>query len=338
MDKKLNERTRKGTLHSVRWHTVLMAESQQRIDNFLLRILKGVPRPNIYRILRRGEVRVNSGRVRQTYRLQTGDRVRIPLLWIESGTMAAPPPPEFGLNLLQRVLYEDDALLIIDKPAGIAVHGGSNIAYGIIERLRSVSPQWEQIELAHRLDRETSGCLMLAKRRSALRQLHQHLREQRIEKHYQVLVKGHWKQRQPVLIQQPLLKKENRNGERYVRVAKDGKPSATQITAIAVGATASLLDAQPLTGKTHQIRVHLANSGYPIAGDKKYGDSEFNRYLRARGLSRLFLHACQLKLLHPLTSESLLVSAPLPVSLVKVAKKLGIPHTESVPYGKSSEV
>ncbi len=318
------------TVRRAHWHTVLANESQQRIDNFLLRTLKGVPRPHIYRILRRGEVRVNSARVRQTYCLQSGDRVRIPPLWIE-GTSTAAPPPAFGLDLLQRVLYEDDALIVINKPAGIAVHGGSGIKHGVIERLRAVSREWAQMELVHRLDRDTSGCLILAKRRSVLRQLHQYLRLQRIEKHYQALVKGSWEPQTSICIQQPLLKQTNRNGERSVRIAKDGKPAATRVSMIATSASVSLLDAQPLSGKTHQIRVHLASHGYPIAGDQKYGDSEFNRCLQGLGLNRLFLHACQLKLRHPVTAERLLISAPLPPSLVKVAKKLAVWRAELDP-------
>ena len=299
------------------------AESQQRIDNFLLRVLKKIPPSHIYRILRRGEVRVNSGRVRQTYRLQAGDRIRIPPLWTDPPL--APPPPQLGVVLLQRALYEDDALLIIDKPTGIAVHGGSGIAHGIIERLRSTRREWSQLELAHRLDRETSGCLMLAKRRHALRKLHQSLREHQVKKHYLVLVRDAWSGGARWICQ-PLLKRLRRSGERIVRVSSLGKPTATRVTVVNTVPTASLLNAQPLTGKTHQIRVHLASSGHPIAGDQKYGDDNFNRDLQAIGLRRLFLHAHRLELPHPITGKPLIVEAPLPPVLMKVLRQIGIEY------------
>ncbi|MGH8671515.1 MAG: RluA family pseudouridine synthase [Burkholderiales bacterium] len=281
----------------------------QRIDNFLIKTLKGVPKSCIYRILRCADVRVNKRRVKASYRLQAGDNVRIPPLRISSAP-AAPPPP----RLAAARLYHDEALLAIDKPAGVAVHGGSGVSHGVIEQLRAAQTGERFLELVHRLDRDTSGVLLLAKKRAALTGLHCELREGRVEKRYLVLVKGEWDARIGS-IALPLHKYINEQGERRVAVNDNGKPSQTLLKLKRVWPGFSLLEAQLKTGRTHQIRVHLTHLGFPIAGDPKYGDFEFNRQLRKRGLKRMFLHARLLRFKHPISGESVRIEAPLPDEL-----------------------
>jgi 23S rRNA pseudouridine955/2504/2580 synthase len=294
-------------------HTAAIDESAagQRLDNFLLRALKGVPRSHVYRLLRGGEVRVNSRRVDATYRLQPGDRVRIPPVRVaKPATGRAAGPREHGLP----IVFEDDALLVVNKPAGVAVHGGSGISFGVIERLRAARPQARVLELVHRLDRETSGLLIVAKKRSALTALHAALREGRVGKRYLVLVKGAWTRaaRDVVL---PLRKYLTPAGERRVNVEEGGQESRTRFERAGAYDGFTLLRATLDTGRTHQIRVQLAHLGFPVAGDDKYGDFELNRALAKRGLKRMFLHAAELELAHPATGERLALSAPLPEDL-----------------------
>lgn len=282
---------------------------QQRIDNFLMRNCKGVPRSHIYRILRTGEVRVNSRRVDATYRVQIGDRVRVPPIRTAERAVSAPAPA-----LTLPILYEDAQFLAVDKPSGIAVHGGSGISFGVIERLRASRPELSFLELVHRLDRETSGVLLLAKKRSALTALHALLREGRTRKFYLALVTGKWRDAKRT-VDLPLHKYINGAGERRVSVESEGKQSITIFRLDRIIGTYSLLSAELRTGRTHQIRVHLAHLGFPIAGDDKYGDFEWNRDLAKRGLKRMFLHAASLSFEHPVLGTTLTIESPLPEAL-----------------------
>jgi len=260
----------------------------QRIDNFLRNELPGVPKGRVYRLLRRGEVRVNGGRVRAEYKLQEGDEVRVPPARVSTG---APPPPEkLAADMLDRVIYEDKRLLVINKPAGAAVHGGSGISHGVIELLRHARPDLNDLGLVHRIDRETSGCLVMAKRRSALRELHERFREGKVEKNYLALVVGDWQYGEQ-LIDVPLLVQNRRGGERHVIVSEKGKEAQTRVSLSRTYGIYSLLQCAPATGRTHQIRVHLQHAGHPIAGDDRYGDEAANKAAKQLGLKRLFLHA-----------------------------------------------
>lgn len=260
----------------------------QRIDNFLRNELPGVPKGRVYRLLRRGEVRVNGGRVRAEYKLQEGDEVRVPPARVSTGT---PPPPErLAAEMLDRVIYEDKRLLVIDKPTGAAVHGGSGISHGVIELLRHARPDLNDLALVHRIDRETSGCLVMAKRRSALRELHERFREGKVEKNYLALVVGDWQYGEQ-LIDVPLLVQNRKGGERHVIVSDKGKEARTRVSLSRTYGIFSLLQCAPATGRTHQIRVHLHHAGHPIAGDDRYGDEEANKAAKQLGLKRLFLHA-----------------------------------------------
>src|SRR5512140_465336 len=273
--------------------------SGQRVDNFLLRECKGVPKSHIYRILRSGEVRVNSGRVDATYRLQEGDRVRIPPLRLGTKT-AAPKPPKIELPLL----YEDEGLIAANKPAGLAVHGGSGISHGVIEQLRAARPQARFLELVHRLDRDTSGVLLLAKKRSALTALHSELRAGRVKKYYLTLVKGKWRSRRQN-VRLSLHKYLLASGERRVAVNAAGQEAHTVFELVQAWREFSLLRAELKTGRTHQIRVHLAHLGFPVAGDDKYGDAALNKRLARTGLKRMFLHASSIGFNHPGTGSML---------------------------------
>lgn len=278
----------------------------QRIDNFLIRHLKGVPKSHVYRILRSGEVRVNSGRIRQDYRLQLADRVRVPPVRI-----AAPASRPAARPLDLPVVFEDAALIVIDKPSGVAVHGGSGISFGVIESLRAQRPKAKLLELAHRLDRDTSGLLMVAKKRAALVELHRMLREGEVRKDYVAVVNGRWKGGTRK-VDVPLHKFVTAEGERRVSARADGQRALTVFTPLALGEDATQLEARLLTGRTHQIRVHAAHIGHPILGDDKYGDFELNRRLVKSGVKRLFLHAGRLSLRHPLTGEPLDFESALP--------------------------
>jgi 23S rRNA pseudouridine955/2504/2580 synthase len=289
-------------------------EVGQRLDNFLIRCCKGVPKSHIYRILRSGEVRVNSGRVDATYRLRAGDSVRIPPIRI-----AERPQNEVDEAAKERVdlpiIYEDEAMLVIDKPEGIAVHGGSGVSFGVIEALRRQRPQAKFLELAHRLDRETSGVLLVGKKRLALTALHDMFREHGAgaDKRYLVLVKGRW-MNLTQHVKLPLHKYLTEGGERRVSVNPDGKASHTIFRLLARWQGMSLLEAQLKTGRTHQIRVHLAHLGFPILGDEKYGDFALNKNLKRDGLKRMALHAWRMAFRHPLTGAPLECVAPLPDS------------------------
>ncbi len=294
-------------------HLVISDEEQgQRLDNFLIRHCKGVPKSHIYRILRSGEVRVNSGRVDATYRLVVGDNIRIPPIRI-----AERPQNEVDEAAKQRVdlpiIFEDEALLIIDKPEGIAVHGGSGVSFGVIEALRRQRPQAKFLELAHRLDRETSGILLVGKKRLALTALHDMFREHGAgaDKRYLVLVKGRW-MNLTQHVKQPLFKYLTESGERRVRVDPEGKESHTVFRLLARWPDMSLLEAQLKTGRTHQIRVHLAHLGFPILGDEKYGDFALNKRLKPAGLKRMALHAWRMAFRHPITASPLECRAALP--------------------------
>jgi 23S rRNA pseudouridine955/2504/2580 synthase len=289
----------------------------QRVDNFLMRLCKGVPRSHIYRVLRTGEVRVNSRRVDATYRLRPGDRVRIPPLR-RANRSAKPVPPTSPLPPL---VHEDEALLVIDKPAGLAVHGGSGVSFGVIEQFRAARPQLKFLELAHRLDRDTSGLLVLAKRRSALTALHAALREGRVHKRYLALVLGQWRDEER-RIDLPLKKYVTKSGERRVSVHREGRESRTVFRRERSLRDFTLLSADLLTGRTHQIRVHLAHLGFPVAGDEKYGDFARNRELAKRGLPRLFLHAAELAFTHPVSGEAMELESPLPSQLSRFLDSL----------------
>jgi len=294
------------------WLEVGEESAAQRIDNFLLRRLKGVPKSHVYRVLRSGQVRVNSGRVKPEYRLQAGDRIRIPPV----RTAAKPPtakPAEFP------IVHEDAALLVIDKPAGVAVHGGSGVSFGVIESLRAARPQAKLLELAHRLDRDTSGLLMVAKKRSALVELHRMLREGEVEKTYLAVAKDRWEGSQKE-IRESLHKYVNAQGERRVSVHEDGKAAVTQVKVLSTNPDFSFLEVKLLTGRTHQIRVHLAHAGHPVLGDDKYGDFELNRALARHGVKRLFLHARRLAFKHPIEGKQLTLESPLPEDMLHFCK------------------
>jgi len=294
---------------SVRQVNISSETAGQRVDNFLLRECKGVPKSLIYRILRSGEVRINSGRVEARYRLQEGDRVRIPPLRL--GAKTAPSrPPKIDLPLL----YEDEGLIAANKPAGLAVHGGSGISYGVIEQLRAARPEAKFLELVHRLDRDTSGLLLLAKKRSALTAMHELIRGGQMDKRYLVLVPGKWpsgKQHVKLKLQRYV----TGAGERRVSVDDEGRESHTVFELERACGAYSLLQAQLKTGRTHQIRVHLAHLGFPIVGDDKYGDFDLNKRLAKRGFKRMFLHAWKLAFVHPASGDRLKLEAPLPPDL-----------------------
>ncbi|GAB1232871.1 RluA family pseudouridine synthase [Ferrigenium sp. UT4] len=287
----------------------------QRIDNFLFRHLKGVPKSHVYRILR-GEVRVNKKRIDQTYRLQTGDVLRIPPIRVAERPEAEYiPAGEFP------ILFEDDALLAVDKPAGTAVHGGSGVSFGVIEQLRHARPQAKFLELVHRLDRETSGVLLVAKKRSALTAMHEIMREGNSDKRYLALVLGQWQNaRQHVKL--PLHKFDTPQGEKRVMVREDGQQAHTIFNLQKNWSGFSLLEAELKTGRTHQIRVHLSHLCFPIAGDAKYGDFARNKELMKQGLKRMFLHAHSISFNHPLTQEALRIVAPLAPELQKFLDRL----------------
>jgi len=303
---------------AVRTETVPEALAGQRVDNFLLRHLKGVPRTRIYRLLRRGEVRVNGGRVKPTRRLAAGDRVRIPPVRT-SDNRPSTPSASIARRLEAAILHEDERLLIIDKPSGLAVHGGSGIAYGVVEALRTMRPQCQFLDLAHRLDRDTSGCLVLAKRRSTLRAVHEAFRDGAVDKRYTALLHGApGEQRRRVT--RPLSAATGKGGERMMRVDPKGQRAETAFKRLAQYSDCALVEADLYTGRTHQIRVHAASIGHPVAMDDRYGDAAADRRLRTLGLRRLFLHATSLAFDTP--QGRVCVSAPLPESLTTVLERL----------------
>ena len=300
----------------VKWLTVDEESAGQRLDNFLIRHLKGVPKTHVYRIIRSGEVRVNKGRASADTRIEMGDVVRLPPVRISDkvAEKAARPAPgrEFPL------LLEDDALMAIDKPAGVAVHGGSGVSFGVIEQLRQARPLAKLLELVHRLDRETSGILLVAKKRSALKHLQDQFRERETGKTYLALVQGSWPEKLKV-IDSALHKYLLPDGERRVKVTSNEDPDGMRsITLVKVAERlvgCTLLEVTIKTGRTHQIRVHLASQGHPIAGDDKYGDFEWNKSLQKQGLKRMFLHAWRLQFTHPATSKRVELKSSLPPEL-----------------------
>lgn len=299
------------------------AEHQgQRLDNFLVNKLKGVPKTRIYRIIRKGEVRINKGRAKPDYKLQTGDSVRIPPV-----RQSEPKVVVFGSrneraasSILDHILFEDDGLLVINKPAGMAVHGGSGLSFGVIEAIRHLRGKEKTLELVHRLDRETSGCLMIAKSRTVLKCLHEQLQARTLVKIYWTLVQGQWKE--GTVITAPLKKNQLSSGERFVKVATDGQPSETEFTVLERFSNNTLMEARPKTGRTHQIRVHAAFANHSIVGDEKYGDRFLNQQMKEKGLGRLFLHARQITFKLPDYKESLSIIAPLEESLTKGLARL----------------
>lgn len=285
-------------------------------DNFLITTLKGAPKSLIYRIVRKGEVRVNKKRVKPEYKLQLNDLVRIPPVRLADRQ----EPSKIGTKLIDQleaaVLYEDDDLIVVNKPSGIAVHGGSGISLGLIESFRQMRPQAKFLELVHRLDRDTSGCILLAKKRSALKLMHESLQKSRITKIYHAMVMGSWSERKK-RIDAPLRKNELKSGERVVKVSADGKASLTEFKVLErFGRQATLIEARPITGRTHQIRVHCQFAGHPIVGDTKYNTDEMNDVMRSHGFNRLFLHAAELRFPLPSGGRKV-IKAPLEISLQK---------------------
>jgi 23S rRNA pseudouridine955/2504/2580 synthase len=298
----------------VRFLEVDAASAGQRIDNFLLRELKGVPKSYIYRILRRGEVRVNKGRVKALYRLKQGDSIRIPPVRVAEASTPVSPPSGLAQRLEQAVVYEDDRFLVLNKPSGVAVHGGSGMDFGVIEAMRAIRPTARHLELVHRLDRDTSGCLLISKRNSALRTLHELIRQNQVDKRYLALLAGSWRKGSQV-VRAALRKNTLQGGERVVRVAADGKPAETRFRRLQRFPRATLVEVDLMTGRTHQIRVHSAWLGSPVLGDDKYGDADANKWARQLGLKRLFLHAHSLRFRWPGEKEPREYVAPLPEAL-----------------------
>ena len=300
----------------VKWLTVDEEAAGQRLDNFLIRHLKGVPKTHVYRIIRSGEVRVNKGRASADSRIETGDVVRLPPLRISDKVAEKEARPAPGREF--PLLLEDDALMAIDKPAGVAVHGGSGISFGVIEQLRQARPLAKLLELVHRLDRETSGILLVAKKRSALKHVQDQFRERETGKTYLALVQGSWPEKLKV-IDNALHKFLLPDGERRVRVTSNEDPDGMRsISLVKVAerlAGCTLLEVTIKTGRTHQIRVHLASQGHPIAGDDKYGDFEWNKALQKQGLKRMFLHAWHLQFTHPATGKRVELTSNLPPEL-----------------------
>lgn len=293
----------------------------QRIDNFLRTQLKGVPKTLIYRILRKGEVRVNKGRVKPEYKLQVGDVVRVPPLRLAERDEPEPLAQGLLARLEAAIVYEDKALIVLNKPAGIAVHGGSGLNYGVIEAFRQLRPDAKDLELVHRLDRDTSGLLMIAKKRSMLRHLHEALRGDGVDKRYMALVRGHWATAKKQ-VNAPLQKSNLRSGERMVEVDGEGKEALTLFRVLRrFGDFATLVEAKPVTGRTHQIRVHAKHAGHSIAGDSKYGDDDFTREVRDLGGKRLFLHAYALTVPLPDGGE-LRLEAPVDEMWAKTLERL----------------
>lgn len=290
----------------VTWLEVGEESEAQRIDNFLLRLLKGVPKSHVYRVLRSGEVRVNSGRVKPDYRVRVGDKVRLPPIRVAA---AKPKPPAKPFDL--PIVHEDASLLVVDKPSGVAVHGGSGVSFGVIELLRAARPEAKLLELAHRLDRDTSGLLIVAKKRGALVELHRMLRDGEVEKVYEAVVKGRWKGGKREL-KDSLHKYVTAQGERRVSVHDDGQTAMTKVNPLQIGEAFSRLELRLMTGRTHQIRVHLAHAGHPVLGDDKYGDFELNRALARQGVKRLFLHARRLAFKHPVDAKQMTLESHLP--------------------------
>lgn len=310
-----------NSFDKVQFFEVDADQSGQRIDNFLRTLLKGVPKSLIYRILRKGEVRVNKKRVKPEYKLCDGDLIRVPPMRVSDP--ADPPSTKLDrvATLESHILFEDEAIIVVNKPSGMAVHGGSGLSFGVIEALRALRPDARFLELVHRLDRDTSGCLLIAKKRSALRNLHEQLRNKSVDKRYQALVVGQWPESRHK-VKAPLQKNILKSGERLVSVSPEGKESETRYRLLQSFNNASLVEASPITGRTHQIRVHCLHAGHPIACDDKYGDGEFETKMRNLGLQRLFLHAHRLSFIHPVSNQKMTFEAPLDENLSQTLAKL----------------
>jgi 23S rRNA pseudouridine955/2504/2580 synthase len=298
----------------------------QRIDNFLLTRLKGLPKSRIYRLLRKGEVRVNKKRIDASYRLCEGDDVRLPPVFMEEKGQQVPPSKNTEALLASRILYEDDDFLIINKPSGMSVHIGSTVRVGVIEALRHMYPKLPNLELAHRLDSETSGCLVMAKRKRILREMHTLLREGEVKKIYWALTMGKWKDSE-LRVDLPLHKDYQDGGKHVVEVDKDGKSALTVFHTIrSYKREASLMEVKLFTGRTHQIRVHAEHRGHPVAGDDRYGDAEFNKLVRQLGLKRMFLHARSIDFTLPSSGQRITVEAPLDPELEAIIKVFEARH------------
>ena len=305
--------TQTTTRRAAHYREVDTGSAGQRLDNFLLGALRGVPRGHVYQLIRSGQVRVNSGRVRAGYRLKEGDRVRVPPV-SRRGSPPTPIPVNRVRWLADRIIYQDGRILVLDKPAGMPVHAGSGVDFGCIEALRSLAPDLRKADLVHRLDRGTSGCLMVAKRRSTLRQLHELLRAGGVDKRYLALVQGNWPHGQ--LDVDTSLSTRRRRGESFVQVDSAGKPARSRFRVVEhFGALATLMEVAIDTGRTHQIRVHAAHAGHPLAGDERYGDRAFNAAMSSLGLERIFLHAHALTFDWPGGGDVFAVSTPLPREL-----------------------
>lgn len=313
--------TQNSSPNSVQYREIDADHVGQRLDNYLFSSCKGVPKSHIYRLVRQGQVRINRGRRRIDYRLRLGDVVRIPPLRLATPSPVRAATRAQQVAVEQCILQEDDDLLVMNKPAGLAVHGGSGLSLGLIEALRAQRPHGRFLELVHRLDRDTSGLLLVAKRRGTLLALHEALRTGQVEKRYVALLRNDWPEHTQQIVA-PLHKFQLRSGERMVKVSGTGKEASTRFVVKRRFSDSTLVDIELLTGRTHQARVHAAYAGHPIAGDVKYGEREFNRLMRQRGLTRLFLHASCLRFRHPGTGRRLTIGAPLPAELAKVLEKL----------------
>lgn len=307
----------------VSFYRVEVDRAGQRVDNFLIGYWRKVPKSRVYRVLRKGEVRVNGRRVKPEYRLEADDEIRIPPMRVEERPVnTAVPGQSLRHQLDNAILYEDDVMVALNKPHGLAVHGGSGIVLGLIESYRIMRPELKFVELVHRLDRDTSGVVLIAKKRSALKVLQDAFRyKDEVQKVYWCLVQGLWPE-SVTQVDAPLRKKEAHNGERMVTVAPDGKPSLTRFRVLKAFERVSWVEAQPVTGRTHQIRVHTQHAGHPILGDTKYQSPRAESLCREMGLNRLFLHAAQITVPHPVTGQALTVKAPLDPNLAELLKRL----------------
>lgn len=312
----------------VRFVTANAGDAGQRIDNFLIRHFKGVPKSHIYKILRKGEVRVNKKRIKATYKLSVGDEVRLPPVRTSPEKVRRPPDDAIE-RLSRRIVYDDERVVVVNKPAGLAVHAGSGIDFGVIDIMQCMEKKDRDIFLVHRLDRGTSGCLLLARDREALRSLQRALQEDRMTKYYLALVKGRWEQQEQRL-EMSLRRNKIRGGERLVQVDRDGKPSVSVFTTLRSfagkpgQAGCSLMRIKLITGRTHQIRVHSAESDHPLAGDQRYGDEQFNRQMKSYGLNRIFLHASAITFPHPDNDQDMTLEPPLDDDLQQVLEQLSV--------------
>ena len=304
----------------VQYITATLDDEGQRIDNFLITKLKGVPKSRIYRIVRKGEVRVNKKRISASYRLEDGDEVRVPPIFLEEKAKLVPPSKTTADLLLDRIIYEDDNLIIINKPSGMSVHAGSTVRVGVVEAMRHLYPQYPNLELAHRLDSETSGCLVLAKKKRILREIHTLLREGDVRKIYWALTMGRWKDSE-LKVDVSLHKDYQDGGKHVVEVNRDGKTALTVFSSIKKFKQASLMEVKLYTGRTHQIRVHAAYRGHPIAADDRYGDAGFNKEVKKMGLKRMFLHARSIEFTLPSLDQRITVTAPLDPELEAIVGK-----------------